>query len=64
LRRVGAARLEKWLRDRHAYNASDIAARAITAANAQRSVVAGQHVAAMVVARLAHNILDLDAELC
>jgi transposase len=63
LRRVGAARLEKWLRDRHAYNASDIAARAITAANAQRTVVAGRHVAAMVVARLAHNILDLDAEL-
>jgi transposase len=63
LRKIGTARLEKWLRDSHAYNAGDLAARAIAAADAQHTVVAGQHVAAMVVARLAHNILDLDAEL-
>jgi transposase len=63
LRRMGATRLEKWLRDRHAYNAGDLAARAIAAANSQRTVVAGQHVAATVVARLAQSILDLDAEL-
>src|SRR5262245_6352644 len=37
--------------------------RAIAAADARRTVVAGQHVAATVVARLAQNILDLDAEL-
>ena len=37
LRRMGAARLERWLRDRGAYNASDIATRAIEAANAQRA---------------------------
>ena len=63
LRRIGAARLEKWLRDRHAYNAGDIADRAIAAANSQRTVVIGQDVAATVVARLARNVLDLNDEL-
>lgn len=63
LRRMGTARLERWLRDRHAYNAADIAARAIEAANAQRTTVIGQPVAASVVARLAHTVLDLNAEL-
>jgi hypothetical protein len=32
---MGAARLQKWLRDRGAYNSSDIATRAIEAATAQ-----------------------------
>jgi transposase len=63
LRRMGTARLERWLRDRHAYNAGDIAARAIEAANAQRTTVIGQDVAASVVARLAQSVLNLDAEL-
>ena len=48
---MGVARLEKWLRDRHAYHAGDLAARAIAAANAQRITVTGQEVAASVVAR-------------
>jgi transposase len=63
LRRMGTARLERWLRDRHAYNAGDIAARAIDAANAQRTTVIGQSAAASVVARLAQTVLDLNAEL-
>jgi transposase len=63
LRRMGVARLEQWLRDRHAYNAGDIAARAIDAANTQRTTVIGQAVAASVVARLAQTVLDLNAEL-
>lgn len=63
LRQMGAARLERWLRDRHAYNAGDIAARAIDAANAQRTTVIGQAVAASVVARLAQTVLDLNAEI-
>jgi len=63
LRRMGVARLEKWLRDRHAYHAGDLAARAIAAANAQRITVTGQAVAASVVARLAQTVLDLNAEL-
>jgi len=60
---MGAARLERWLRDRHAYNAGDIAARAIEAANAQHTTVIGHPVAASVVARLAQTVLDLNAEL-
>jgi transposase len=63
LRRMGAARLEKWLRDRHVWNAGDIATRAIQAANAQHTTVIGQAVAASVVARLAQTVLDLNAEL-
>ena len=63
LRRMGAPRLERWLRDRQAYNAGDLAARAIEAANLQRTTVIGQHVAAAVVARLAQTILDLNTEL-
>jgi transposase len=63
LRRMGAARLERWLRDRGAYNASDIATRAIQAATAQRTTVIGQDVAASVVTRLAQNVLDRNAEL-
>jgi hypothetical protein len=63
LRRMGAARLERWLRDRHAYHADHIATRAIEAANAQRTTVIGQDVAASVVARLAQTVLDLNAEL-
>ena len=63
LRRMGMARLEKWLRDRHAYHAGDLAARAIAAANAQRITITGQQVAASVVARLAQTVLDLNAEL-
>jgi hypothetical protein len=63
LRRLGAARLERWLRDRGAYKASDIATRAIQAATARRTIVIGQDVAASVVTRLAQNVLDLNAEL-
>jgi hypothetical protein len=63
LRPMGAARLERWLRDRHAYNADDIATRAIEAATAQRTTVIGQDVAASVVARLAQTVLDIGAEL-
>lgn len=63
LRRMGAARLERWLRDRHAYNAGDIAVRALDAAQAQRATVIGQAVAASVVARLAQTVLNLNAEL-
>jgi transposase len=63
LRRMGAARLERWLRDRDAYIADDIATRAIEAATAQRTTVIGQDVAASVVARLAQTVLDIGAEL-
>jgi transposase len=63
MRRMGAARLERWLSDRHVYNAADIATRAIEAANAQHAVVAGQRLAATMIARIAQQILDIQAEL-
>jgi transposase len=63
LRRVGAARLEAWLRKRKARNASAIAATAIEAANAQHTVVPGQQIAAAVVARLATEVMGLDTEI-
>jgi transposase len=63
LRRIGAARLETWLRKRKAYNASVIAAAAIEAANAQHTVVPGQQIAAAMVARLAQEVMALDTEI-
>ena len=63
LRRVGAARLAAWLHKRKARNASDIAAKAIEAANAQHTIVAGQQLAAAMVARLAKEVMGLDTEI-
>ena len=63
LRRAGAARLEAWLRKRKAYNAAAVAATAIEAANAQHTIVAGQPVAAAMVARLAKEVMALDTEI-
>ena len=63
LRRAGAARLAGWLRKRKARNADAVANTAIEAANAQHSVVPGQHLAATVVARLAKEVMDLDTEI-
>ena len=47
LRRMGAARLERWVRDRGAYNASDIVTRAMKAATARHTTVIGQDAAAL-----------------
>jgi transposase len=63
LRRAGAARLAAWLRKRKARNADGIAATAIEAANAQHTMVPGQHLAAAVVARLAKEVMTLDIEI-
>jgi transposase len=63
LRRAGAARLAAWLRKRKARNADTVAATAIDAANAQRSIVPGQQLAATVVARLAKEVMALDTEI-
>jgi len=63
LRRTGRTRLEKWLRGRNAYNPVAIADRAIAAANAQHVVVTGQRLGSTIVARIAQQILDIDAEL-
>jgi transposase len=63
LRRAGTARVAAWLRKRKAYNADKVAATALEAANAQHTVVAGQHLAAAVVARLAQEVMTLDTEI-
>jgi transposase len=63
LRRAGAARLAAWLRKRKARNADAVAATAIDAANAQHSIVAGQQLAAAMVARLAEEVMGLDTEI-
>jgi transposase len=63
LRRAGTARLEAWLRKRKARNANAIATSAMTAAQAQRTTVAGQQVAAAMVARLAKEVMALDTEI-
>jgi transposase len=63
LRRVGAARLEAWLRKRKAYNASAVAAAAVEAAAAQHTTVPGQQLAAAMVARLAKEVMALDTEI-
>lgn len=63
LRRLGRSRLEAWLRNHKARNAATIAERAISAADAQHTVIAGQHIAAEVVSRLAKEVMTLDHEI-
>jgi transposase len=63
LRRAGAARLAAWLRKRKARNADVVAATAIEAANAQHTIVAGERLAAAMVARMAKEVMDLDTEI-
>jgi len=63
LRRTGAARLAAWLRKRKAYNASAVAATALEAANSQHTMVPGQDLAAVMVARLAEEVMALDTEI-
>jgi transposase len=63
LRRIGAARLEVWLRKRKARNAAAVAVAAIEAALAQHTTVPGQQIAAAMVARLAKEVMTLDTEI-
>jgi hypothetical protein len=52
LRRIGTARLETWLQNRHARKVSSVAASAVAAADTQYTVVPGEQLAADLVARL------------
>ncbi|WP_160051003.1 IS110 family transposase [Nocardiopsis sp. FR4] len=63
LRRIGRARLETWLRARKVRNAAKVAETAIEAAQAQHTTVRGEKTAAAVVAKLAGEVIALDAEL-
>lgn len=63
IRNAGEARLTGWLKRRHVRHAAGVAARAVTAADAQHVVLAGQDIAAGIVAELANSILSLDQRL-
>jgi transposase len=63
LRRAGGARVAAFLRNHKARNADTVAATAIDAANAQHTLVPGQHLAAAMVARLAKEVMALDTEI-
>lgn len=58
IRRMGEARLSRWLRGRRVRGYSDVAARAVAAAQSQQTVLAGQDVTASIVAELAGSILS------
>lgn len=57
IRRMGEARLSRWLRQRRVRGYAAVAARAVTAAQTQKTVLAGQDVTASIVAELAAAIL-------
>jgi transposase len=57
IRRMGEARLSRWLRQRRVRGYADVAARAVAAAQTQLTVLAGQDVAASIVAELAGTVL-------
>ena len=60
IRRSGQARLASWLRQRRVRGYAGVAARAVTAAQAQRITLPGQDIAADIIAELARNLLALD----
>lgn len=62
LRRSGVARVTTWLRNEGCRNPAAIAEAAVDAANRQHTVVPGQDAAALVVARLAREVLRLKEE--
>ncbi|MGH3934678.1 MAG: IS110 family transposase [Pseudonocardiaceae bacterium] len=63
IRRIGHTRLAAWLRQRKVRDSAGVAARAITAARAQMTVLPGQDLATSIIAELATNILALDERL-
>ncbi|MGP4005746.1 IS110 family transposase [Streptomyces sp. 4N124] len=63
LRRIGESRLAAWLKNRSVRSGKHVAARAVEAAKAQHVTVAGEKLAAAVVAKLAREVTALDEEL-
>jgi transposase len=63
LRRIGASRLETWLRTRKVRNPATVAQTAFAAANAQHTTITGQDLAAAMVARLAKGVMALNEEI-
>ncbi|MCQ4205601.1 IS110 family transposase [Streptomyces longispororuber] len=63
LRRIGKNRLAAWLKNRKVRNSQLVATIAVQAAEAQHTAVAGERLAAAVVAKLAREVTALDDEI-
>ncbi|MFF4393996.1 IS110 family transposase [Streptomyces sp. NPDC001552] len=63
LRRIGKNRLATWLKNRKVRNSQLVAATAVEAAEAQHTAVGGEKFAAVVVAKLAREVMALDEEI-
>lgn len=63
IRRLGARRLGTWLRNRKVYNAEDLAATVLEAADGQHTALPGEKLTASMVHALASQILTLTAEI-
>jgi transposase len=63
IRALGPQDLESWLRSRKVRPADKLATAAVQAADAQRTRIRGESVAAILVAGLAANVLELDRQL-
>lgn len=63
LRRTGSSRLSTWLKNRSVRNYKVVAATALGAAEAQHTAVAGENLAATVVAKLAREVIALNEEI-
>lgn len=62
IRRLGVTRLTAWLKNRGVRNAASVAAKAVGAAHAQHTVLLTQATGAQLVARLAEQIMTIDAD--
>jgi transposase len=63
IRRIGPTRLAAWLKKRGCRGSANVARKAVDAANAQRTVLRTEAVAAQLVARLAEQIGAIDTEI-
>ena len=63
IRRIGATRLAAWLKKRGCRGSANVARKAVDAANAQRTVLRTEAVAAQLVAQLAEQIGAIDTEI-
>ncbi len=63
IRGVGVTRLAAWLKKRSCRGSANVARKAVDAANAQRTVLATEAVAARLVAQLAEQIAAIDSDI-
>jgi transposase len=63
IRRIGARRLETWLRNRKVIRADQLAEKAVEAADRQHTSLPGEELAAQMVHTLAKEVMDLNQEI-